>query len=37
VIAPLADAILPFIGRRFADLSGGDPQLRLFEGDLGHL
>ncbi len=30
VLEPIADAILPFMGRRFADVSGDDAQLRLF-------
>ena len=30
VLEPIADAILPFVGRRFAEISGEDPQLRLF-------
>jgi len=30
VLEPIADAILPFAGRRFAEISGEDPQLRLF-------
>ena len=30
VLEPIADAILPFVGRRFADVSGDDSQLRLF-------
>jgi DNA polymerase-2 len=30
VLEPIADAILPFVGRRFAEISGDDAQLRLF-------
>jgi DNA polymerase II len=30
VLEPIAEAILPFVGRRFAEISGDDPQLRLF-------
>jgi DNA polymerase-2 len=36
VIAPLADAILPFINRRFSDLAP-TTQLRLFDGDVVNL
>jgi len=31
VLEPIADAILPFLGRRFEEVSGDDPQLKLFE------
>lgn len=30
VLEPIADAILPFLGYRFEELSGADPQLKLF-------
>jgi DNA polymerase-2 len=30
VLEPIADAILPFLGRRFEEVSGDDPQLRLW-------
>jgi DNA polymerase-2 len=30
VLAPIADAILPFLGKRFEEISGDDPQLTLF-------
>jgi len=31
VLEPIADAVLPFLGMRFEEVSGDDPQLRLFE------
>jgi DNA polymerase-2 len=30
VLEPIADAILPFLGKRFDEISGDDPQLTLF-------
>ncbi|MEN8150979.1 MAG: DNA polymerase domain-containing protein, partial [Planctomycetota bacterium] len=30
VLQPIADAILPFLGKRFEEISGDDPQLTLF-------
>jgi DNA polymerase-2 len=31
VLEPIADAVLPFLGMRFEEVSGDDPQLKLFE------
>jgi DNA polymerase-2 len=31
VLEPIADAVLPFLGMRFAEISGDDPQLKLFD------
>jgi DNA polymerase-2 len=31
VLEPIADAVLPFLGLRFEEVSGDDPQLKLFE------
>jgi DNA polymerase-2 len=30
VLSPIADAVLPFLGLRFDEISGDDPQMTLF-------